>query len=240
MNYTQFTDNPREEVFVFAGLILYFLFRVFQYLINKYRAKTYKHAISKLVYFIEIIVWFAYLSEGVNLFAQQNLVVSCLCALILLFAISWTSWYILRDYLAGLFLKMSGTFKLDEIVDFDGFSGRITNIGNRSIQLEIASANTVTIPYHQFYIKRLISTGKSDNSAKGDFIFKLNPNLNAIDTIETIKVFIYQLPWTNNKNEQEVSIEKSDSEGSLIKINASLLDKKYFDRFQSKIKERFE
>jgi hypothetical protein len=98
----------------------------------------------------------------------------------------------------------------------------------------------VCIPYHQFFLKRTINTGNSGNCAKEYFEFRLNSKINTIESLEQIRTYIHQLPWVSDKYEQEVLIEKMDANGTIIKINASLFDKKYFARFQQTIKEKFE
>ena len=240
MNYTQFAENPKELVFVIFGVIIYFIFRLIHFLVTRKLVNRPKQFLGSLFYFIEVMIWFAYFSEGINLFVHKNIIFSGICAFVLLVAIGWISWFILRDFIAGLFLKMNETFKLDEIIEFDGFSGSVQSIGNRDIEIRIDGSNTVKIPYSQFYIKRLIRAGTSDNCAKSNFIFKLDTSLNAIDAVDAIKVFIYQLPWTNSAHEQEVIIDKMDKQETLISINASLFDQKYKDRFEQKIRERFE
>ncbi len=240
MNYTQFIENPKEHIFTISGLIIYFIFRLLQYFFTKKPEIKSKLFLSRIFYFIEIMTWFAYLSEGVNLFAQKNLFFSGLCGFILLLGIVWISWFILKDFIAGLFLKMNQDIKLNEIIEFDNISGKVIKIGSRDVELEIDGSNTINIPFNQFFIKRIIHTGTSEHCAKANFVLKLNKNLNAIEALDNIKVFIYQLPWTSSTHEQDVTIEKMDKEGTLIKICALLFDQKYMDKFEQILRERFE
>jgi len=240
MDYTQFAENPSEIIFVIFGVIIYFIFRLMQFLSSRKWAIKAKYFSSRIFYFIEIITWIAYFTEGINLFIHKNIIFSGISAIVLFVSIGWISWFILRDYLAGLFLKMDKGFKLDEIIEFDGFLGSVNSIGNRDIEIRIDGSNTVKIPYSQLFIKRLIRAGTSDNCAKTNFVFKLDSKINAVEAVDLIKVFIYQLPWINTAHEQEVTIEKMDKHETLIGINATLFDKKYTHRFEQKIRDRFE
>jgi len=239
MNFLQFNDNPKIGIFLFLGFFIYLIFRVLHFIISKYYKKKINHLLRKSIYFLELIIWTFFLYEGIMLFKSKNIVFSAFCLLILLFSVGWICWFIVRDYIAGLFLKMDGTFTLNETIEFDNFSGKIAKMGGRGLALEIDSSNSIYIPYNQFFVKRHKKTGSSDNIAKCNFVFKLNSNLKALEALDAIKIFIYQLPWISSKHEQEVFIEGIEDDFTLIKISASLIDKKFQDKFQQKVQERF-
>jgi len=240
MNYSQFLNNPKEGIFFFFGLFIYFIFRLIQYLVNRYAGNRATQFLTKSFYFIEIIFWLVFLFEGVELFKNKNKVFSLFFALILVFSLSWSCWFILRDYIAGLYLNISASLKLNETIEFDGYVGKINKMGSRMLELQLTLAKSVNIPYHQFFLKRIIKTGSSVNCAREYFEFKLNPKIDAIESKSLIHTYIHQLPWVSDKFEQEILIEKVEGNSTVVKINVSLFDKKYFDRFQQKIKEKFE
>ncbi len=240
MKIVQYASNSNVGTFLIFASIIFLIFRLLHFVLLKYSKTKRKQVFSKVLYLVECIFWFVVLYQGIVLFKSKNMVFSAFNFIILGIIVGWSTWFVFKDYMAGLYCKIDGTFKLNETIEFDGYIGKISRIGGRMLELELSASKIVSIPYHQFFIKRIIFTGTTGNCAKEYFVFKLNPKYETVTLLEEINTYIHQLPWTSNKYEQEVRFEKSNNQEVHISINASLFDKKYSDRFQQMIRQKFE
>jgi small-conductance mechanosensitive channel len=240
MNIFHFLDQSLAWFYLLLGILLYLIFRLLHYSSNKYFSNKLNQYFKGMFYFIEVSSWFVYLFEGIHFFATKNIVLTVIIFIVLIFALIWFCLHIARDFLAGLILKIENEFKPGELIEFEGISGRIIQISGRLLELEDDSARKISIPFHQFFVKRYFHTSTSGYSYKENFIFKIKNTENPNELINEICSYIKKLPWTNINFEPEVRIESKDESATYIKVIASLFNEKHKENFRLKLRNRFE
>ncbi len=241
MNYQQYFNNPSIQAFLLAALFIYFIFRLFQYLNKRFVIKlNQKKNLRKLIYFLEFITWIFYVSESIKYFAENNTVIAGSLAIILFVVIGWTAWFVVKDYVVGLYLKWNDTYKVNEVIEIDGQSGRIIKLSSRNAILEISPLHTINVSYSKLFTKQVIKTGLTDLNANTSFTIKLSKEFQNIDHLKLVRDYILQLPWTNLKHEPLVIVENQEKNTFEIRISASLIDESYAEKFRNSIKNKFE
>lgn len=239
MNISHYLDQSQVWFFIMMGMLIYFIFRLLHFIRTIYFPNRF-NKYFKIFYFIEILSWFVYLFEGIHFFAAKNIILAIIIFIVLVFALIWFCLHVARDFLAGLILKIANEFKQGEYIEFDGFSGRIIHVSGTLLELEDDSARKISIPFHQFFVKRYFHIRSSDLSFKANFILIAKNAINPVELVNEIGLYIKQLPWTNLNYEPEVNIKKIDESTTKVQVVASLFSEKNMENFRLKLRKRFE
>ena len=241
MNYQQYFSNPSFQAFLLAAFFIYFIFRLFQFL-NKRFVIRLKHRkkLRKFIYFLEFITWLFYVSESIKYFAENNIIVAGSLSVILFVVVGWTAWFVIKDYVVGLFIKWNDTFKVNEIIEVDEKNGKIIKLTSRSAILEISPLHTVNIAYSKLFSKQVVKTGLTDLGANASFTINLAKKTHQPEDLSLIKKYIFQLPWTNFNYDPTVVVENQVNDKVVVRISASLIDDSYIEQFKTSIRNKFE
>jgi small conductance mechanosensitive channel len=241
MIYQEYFNNPSIQAFLLATLFIYFIFRLFQYLNKRFVIKqNHKKNLRKFIYFLEFITWIFYVFESIKYFAENNNVLAGALAIILFVIIGWTAWFVVKDYVAGLYLKWNDTYKVNEVIEIGGQAGRIIKLGSRNVILEISPLHTINVSYSKLFTEQVIKTGLTDLSANTSFTINLSKEFQNSDSHKVVRNYILQLPWTNLKHEPLVIVENQEKDEMTIRISASLIDESYSEQFSNTIRTKFE
>ncbi|MBN1252040.1 MAG: hypothetical protein JXA16_07880, partial [Bacteroidales bacterium] len=144
--------NPNIYAFIIFGVIIYFIFRILHFVNKKITYKNIlKPKIAKSIYILELFTWFLFLFKSIQHFTTKNPLFSYLLIFILAFLLIWTLWYILKDYFAGLYIKICGKYKKDDIISFDTISGKIVKFAERKLIIETNGLQNLEIPYSKLF-----------------------------------------------------------------------------------------
>ncbi len=241
MNYKQYFNNPSIQAFLLAALFIYFIFRLFHYLNKRFVIKqNYKKTLRKFIYFLEFITWVFYVFESIKYFSENNTVIAGALAIILFVVIGWIAWFVVKDYVAGLYLKWNDSYKVNEVIEIEGQAGKIIKLSSRNAILEISPLHTINVSYSKLFTKQVIKTGLTDLSANTSFTINLSKEFQNTGSLKMVRNYILQLPWTNLKHEPLVVIENQEKDKVLVRISASLIDENYSERFRNTIRTKFE
>jgi len=232
--------NPNIYSFLILGITIYFIFRFLHFVNKKIQYRdVLKIRVNKIIYIFELFVWFIFLFKSIQTFYVENALFSYILIFILAFLTIWTTWYIFKDYLAGLYFKISGKYKINDVVSFDNISGKIKKITERKLILETNGLENIEVPYSKLFDKYIKVSNNVGSFSKADFLIEISNKSDIEQTIKQIKIALIQLPWTNTKNNPSIEIERHEKDAVCLRITASIINSKYKSALESKIKEKF-
>ncbi|MFN8255193.1 MAG: mechanosensitive ion channel [Bacteroidales bacterium] len=239
MNQIQITENPKVAFYILSGLSIYLIYRILHFFIQKAKNKNLWSRFSKFLYLAEIFSWFLFISMGLERFYQYMPSVSLILAIALILISVWVSWFILRDYIAGLIIKLENAHQKGEVIKSGDYKGKIIALCSRHIEIEDEDSGIVKIPYSKLFISRPFKLETTNHSSR-EIVFLEIPNPeDKSELLESIQKFANLLPWTNNKDNTEVSIEKENNKTIIIKLKTALFDRKYSIPFKKALSEKF-
>ncbi len=241
MNYQEYVSSGSIQLFVGLVILIYFIFRAF-HLLNRKLVHNVNSGqkLQRVLYFVEFIAWLLFTIESIKYFSSTNTVVSVTLSVVLCVVMAWTAWFVIKDYTAGLYIRWNKLFLLNDEIEVDNVEGKIIEFKSRFVVLEIDPLHTVQIVYSKLFANNVVKLGLSGLSSNVSFTINLSSSLKPVDSLEKIKNYVYQLPWINSKHEPIVIIEEQNTEGSIIRINASLIDTNYSEKFKNSIRSKFE
>jgi hypothetical protein len=239
MNQIMMSENPRIVFFILAGFCIFLIFRIFHFFIQKAKNKNLWGRFSKFLYLSEIFSWFLFISYGIERFFQYRPAVSLILAIALILASVWVSCYILRDYIAGLFIKLENTYQKGEVLKSVDFKGKVIAFYSRHIEIEDEDSGIVKIPYSKLFISRPFKSGTTGQASREIVFLEVSKPEDKSELLESIQKYANILPWTNNKYNTEISIESENNKTITIKLKTALFDSKYSIPFKKALSEKF-
>ncbi len=241
MDYQEYVKSTPIQLFLGLVILIYLTFRALHLLNNKVVHNLgNRQKIQRVLYFVEFIAWLLFTVEAIKYFAVANNVIAITLSIVLFVITAWTAWFVIKDYVAGLYIKWNKLFLLNDEIEIDNIKGKIIEFRSRFVLIEIDPLHTVQVVYSRLFAKNVVKLGLSGLSSNVSFTINLSSALKPVESLENIKTYVYQLPWINSKHEPIVIIEEQTAQGSLIRINASLIDINYSENFKNSVRSKFE
>ncbi len=241
MDYKEYVSSTPIQFFFGLVILIYFIFRSLHFLNNKLvNSVNNRQRLQRILYFIEFLAWLFFTIEAIKYFSVSNRVIAIALSIILFIITAWTSWFVIKDYIAGLYIKWNKLFAIDDEIEINDKKGKIIGFKSRFILIEIDPLHTMQVVYSKLFNSNIVKIGLSGLSSNVSFTIHLSSKEKPVENIENIKTYIYQLPWINSRHEPMVIIEEQNKDGYLIRVNASLIDVKYSENFKNNIRNKFE
>ncbi len=182
---------------LFAALAVLVVLFVIRFL-----SKYLKLVFSKYKFFIRTIpliqlglLVFITINILILVFPQSPLTVSLIILGVILFDVL-SGWQFIRDFVAGMFLRIDNDFDIGSVIRVGDHIGTIKKRGYRSIEIEKENSETIQIPYNAL-AKNFISHIKLDQDYyKYRFQIKTNKELVKNQLIGIIKRTILNSTWS--------------------------------------------
>lgn len=179
-----------------TGIGLLLLFRVLT-LINRVMpiAKIVKTYISYLLPLVELLAWLGFLAWVLRSVYQANDTVGLIVLGVVMICLIAPVWFLLRDFLYGLVLKLQRTIDLGKIIEFDDKKGIVKHAGHFSFELENEHGGVDSIPYGKIRSKILSTLGGNKYFEKQLISLHFQSALPSNQLLTVLKQTIMHSPW---------------------------------------------
>ncbi len=240
MNYQEYVSTTPIQLFFALIIFIYFAFRGLHLLNNKLvNSVGNRQKLNRVLYFVEFFAWIIFILEAIKYFAASNKVMAFALSIVIFVITAWISWFVIKDYIAGLYIRWNKLFAINDEIEIDNKKGKIVEFSSRFIVVEIDPLHTMQVVYSKLFNSNIVKVGLSGLSSNLSFTISLPATQKPVENLENIKTYIYQLPWINSKHEPMVIIEQQNKNDYLIRINVSLIDVKYSEDFKNSIRNKF-
>jgi small-conductance mechanosensitive channel len=218
------------KILIFAtGILL--MFRALAHL-NRLLplSKRVKHITSYLLPAIEIATWtgFAIWSLHYIYDAEAYYILIVLGILIVLLLIP--TWFLARDFLYGMFLKIQRKIEVDSKIETTEFEGIVTKTDYFTFDIQCSNGNIKTVPYNK--IRSEIVTKNAANihllKQKFTFIFPMPKDRNLL--LSKLKNALVNAPWTAASQEPIVDDIKTENNNLVIDVMVWVIDKNHTNK----------
>ncbi|OQY03733.1 MAG: hypothetical protein B6I20_04375 [Bacteroidetes bacterium 4572_117] len=212
-------------MFLSLGILL--IFRLIRLVFDKFIVSILvKHWLKRALFTFEFIVWIIVIYQLADLSLNEKPILSVIMFLLLIFILAWSFWFILRDFLAGIYIRISGRFKLNETIAFDAVNGKIIRFADLYFVIEKPNGTTVEIPYNKLFSKKMERYVQSAEEEL-NLSFEIKSSKNREIVIEKIKKQVLELPWISHKHETKLILQKQADGKIRLNLTVILLNKKY-------------
>jgi len=222
------------------------LFRLLSFFVDKFISRvSIKHWTKRALFALELIVWFIFIYKLAEKSLSTQPILSVIMVLLLVFIVTWTFWFILRDYLAGIYIRMSGRFRLNETIAFEDSltniqttMGKIIRFDSQNMVLELQNLSTVEIPYNKLFNKKIERHVQSVEEEL-TLVFELKSTKDKEHFMQEMNKQLLELPWINHKHKPKIVLQKQENTKSHLELKLILVDKKYRNRVEEVLMKNF-
>jgi hypothetical protein len=218
--------------FLFTTLVIFLLFRLLRFTASRFIKKLkLKQNVLSILFGFEFIIWIILIYRIAEYSIATKPVLAFVMVFLLISITAWVFWFVLRDYLAGLYIRAAGRLKINQNIAFDDVKAEIISFADNYIVLEKENQSYIEVPYSKLLVKKIEYFSQS---AEEEFSirFELKKAKDKEVFIEKIKSKLLETPWINHQLEPKIILTK-DSGKRFIELKIMLLDKKY----QNKVEE---
>lgn len=221
--------------FILLGIGIFLLFRFLKRLVNYWlpERKSRNFKFERLLPVLEGIIWFSWVIWGVQGVFDNKLVYSLIILGLMAVLIFALSWFAIRDFIAGVILKLEGAFNIGERIKVKETEGRVKELGYFGLKLENFQGEVITLPYSNVSgVTRTLS--KSSEKVKNHtFQLNLPKKYTATHTIEKTQVAILNAPWASITQKPHVKLVHENNDFYTFEVIVYSLHSRYFQKLQT-------
>ncbi len=233
-------SNINLYVFIALALILFFLLRLFTWLLPElFPKEEHRKIVLRYKSLLELGVWIIFIIWSVQYLRNTNQPYAIALFFLLILLIIFAGWTGLRDYIAGAILKAGHKLTLNETVKVKDFTGKIIRFGSTNLVLESDSGETVYLPYSFLLGKVIVKAHPAESILRHTFRIEIAKRESISDSLTSIRIFILNLPWTSLTKEPQIKPVGETSSGQLVEITLYAFEKDHFQDMEQMIKSKF-
>lgn len=181
-------------VIILVILVTFRLLGLINRSLLKYSSK-FKYHSTYLLTLLELLLWLIMLIWLVkHYFYSQNTFGLISVGIVISLAII-PSFYLLRDFLSGVYLKIQNKLSEGSIIEINGLKGKIDKLGNFSLNLIDKQGDIKSIPYHKISSTIISKQSNNPNLNKVNLKFVFPSSVQANYIIPKLKAEIMNTPW---------------------------------------------
>lgn len=218
------------------GIMIYFLMRLIKLnILNNRFNKRHKN------YFIlfEILVWLVFgvwtlkvTFSGTNYYSF--LVLTILTILLLL-----TGWFILKDFIAGLVLKLSDNYQDGQFFRLGNIEGHIAQINYLHLNLKQENDEIIKIPFSKILGSIHHKSSIDDKTKQYKVKLSVQKKESLDTTRDNIRKTIMLSAGVNIKREPLITVVESSSNEWVFEITYFIMDEQYCELIENNLRSSF-
>lgn len=234
-------SNVAIYEFILAGIALFFFFRFIKFIVPLVlKRKNNRKSFLKYLPVIELFLWLMFFIWWMQFFVVKNQFFAIGMSILLIITALWISWFLLRDYISGVILRISGNISLRQTIIFEDYKGMIIKLKNRTLELETEDSKHIIVPYSIILNKVITRAEQEEKVAGHSFNIITNKDKKLADKINEIRTSIIYLPWSSIKREPNIKPIGEQPDSFNFTVTVYSLEKEYFYRIENYVKEKFE
>lgn len=182
-----------------------------------------KKILLKFFPVIEMLSWIAYAFWAADQLFYNQVLLTIIKAGIIIILLSVFGWYLLRDLIAGIILKIENTIKPGQNISFSSLSGKINKIGYRTLEITNDNGETVEIPFSNIVRQNVVILLNKEKRAGHTIRLKVS-TVNQPEKIkEVLEKHLLEMPWIISNDDIDINIIREDKDNFNAEIKFKIL-----------------
>lgn len=226
--------------FLVAGLVIFAVFRLLQYLLPVVLFRKRKNrSILRSLPVMETVIWLLFFSWYMFRFAEIMSIYAFIVAGILLTLIYWISRFFIKDLIAGMFFRVSAEFREGEVIIHNNITGTIKKFRLQSLEIETQEGQIIYIPYSKLTEVLNIKQESSEQSAAYTFSFKASRLHSPEETIQIINGYLVSLPWSSVHKKPVAAIRELAENHYTVEVITYPIEKTFARKIEQRTLDKF-
>lgn len=223
---------------IFTALSILFIFRLLNYMsrILPY-SKNIRHHVGYILPVIELISWIGFMLWYFRyIFNPHNytglIIFGVVSALLII-----SMFFLLKDFLFGVFLKMQRKIDEGNIIELDSIKGVIIKAGHFSIDVKTKQGDIKTIPYNKFRSKIISKPGGNINLYKQSIVLEFPDTIDVTNIVPDLKKTLFNAPWVAPSEQPIINKIQKMKDGYKMEIVVYALKEEHTEKIRKYIME---
>ncbi|MEZ4746368.1 MAG: hypothetical protein R3C41_09865 [Calditrichia bacterium] len=175
----------------------------------------------------ETIVWVAFSLTSLAVIFDDRVFYTGAVLLVIVAISGWFFWFVLRDWMAGVILKIRNVLHLNQPLQIGDISGTVLRLGDLSLQLQQENGAIAEIPYAAVAGNIL----RTNNPDAGGSVHKFVVDVPQFSSTEAAQQWlrnaILQSPWWPPQSEPKFKIITENRDHFQIEVQLVSLDARF-------------
>lgn len=166
--------------------------------------KARRAALHRMRPVVETLVAVIYLLIAIPIVFRSHENYTPLVLAVLLFGMIGISWFAIRDFINGMFIKAGELCRIGDRVEIEGQSGLVKRLGYRVLTLESDAGDEIFIPYGRLSRRSILRTPRREGLHRHSFELELAAEADPIEVMAEIKSLAMSSHWSALVREPEL------------------------------------
>jgi hypothetical protein len=224
--------------FILVAVFLFLAFRVAHVLHRFFNyQKIIKYHMNYLIPLAELIAWLAFWIWIVAHFYLNNNNKILVLIAITFALIAVPAFFLLRNFIFGVYLKIQGKFDKGDAIEFDDFEGEIIKLGNFNIEIKDAQGDIKSIPYSKIKSDIFTKHGANSNLKKQVLTFRFTKSLTINSLQKELLKQIMNSPWVAISQPPFIERIKTEETSHIIEVVVFTLKNEHVGYIQEMVEK---
>ncbi len=223
-------------IIILLGLVLFFLLKFI-----RYNVMTYKFGKNHKKYFtiLETGSWLFFGGWSLKMIFGGSEYYSIFTITIFAIFSLWIGWFLVKDFIAGIILKLSDSYQKGQFFRLGKIKGNITEINYLHLTINKNNGEIVKIPFSKILGSVHHKSFLDDKTKKGKFSFSIERQDSLVKTTDKIREIILLTAGVNIKKEPIINLIDDSEKIWQFEITFFVLDDKYCETIESNVIKAF-
>jgi len=148
-------------------------------------------------------------------------------------------WFLMRDFLHGLILKIQRKIEIDSKIEIGGLKGKIVKTDYFTFDIKTEDGNIKTIPFNKIRAEIISKNSANNNLERQELLFQIHSEQDIKQILEGLKTTLINAPWVAATQEPSLKVTSNNSGLYLIETVFYTLKKEHVSRIDAYVKTNF-
>jgi len=222
------------------SIAILLIFRILSYLQkNLPLTKKIKHYSGFMLPVIEIIFWLGFLIWCLHLVYEAEAFPTLIFLGVIIVLLLAPVWFLMRDFLHGLILKIQRKIEIDSKIEIGGLKGKIVKTDYFTFDIKTEDGNIKTIPFNKIRAEIISKNSANNNLERQELLFQIHSEQDIKQILEGLKTTLINAPWVAATQEPSLKVTSNNSGLYLIETVFYTLKKEHVSRIDAYVKTNF-
>jgi hypothetical protein len=227
------------NILSFAITILLF-FRILSYLKKILPfSKTIKHYSGFILPVIELVSWLGFLIWCLHKIYQAEAYPTLVVLGIIIVLLLAPTWFLVRDFLFGLVLKIQRKIEIDSKIEIGELKGTIVKTDYFTFDIKTENEDIKTIPYNKIRAEIISKNVANNNLERQTLSFQIKSKQSITQILSELKITLINAPWVTGTQEPTINLVNSETDNYLIEAVVFILKKEHATKIEAYVKNNF-
>jgi len=219
------------------GLLLLFVLRFIR---RFFITRISKNHIKQLYQLSEIFIWIIYGFWSLQIVLKDSyyymLAVLSICAIIII----WLAWFVAKDFIAGIVLKLADNYQPGQQFKLDNIQGIIVEADYLQLSVRMQDGIMVKIPYSKISGAIHYEARIDDKSSQHRFEIEVIKNYSIDEIRKRIRQAVLLSAGVSINKEPQINLKNETNDSCTFEMVVHAISPRYFQQIEGNVRSVFD